>query len=215
MLHIHSEYVLFYYRYVDDLCAVVPSFEINSFFECFNSFHSRLQFTLEIGSESLNFLDITITIKDKLLIFDWYPLTFIFDTINNRIKNIQRRRTEIHDGNDKNDESESVTSWFTVPFIPSITDKFNKFNKFNRDDIKVSYYSANKLNKFIKIQKDPRPHLSRNNVVYKITRNDCDASYVGQTSRQLKTRIAEYRNHIRWNTRSVITEHICAKDTWF
>ena len=38
---------------------------------------------------------------------------------------------------------------------------------------------------------------------------DCDASYVGQTSRKLKTRIAEHRNHIIYNTsgRSVITEH--------
>ena len=36
-----------------------------------------------------------------------------------------------------------------------------------------------------------------------------DASYVGQTGRQLKTRIAEHRKHINWNTtiRSVITEH--------
>ena len=38
---------------------------------------------------------------------------------------------------------------------------------------------------------------------------DCDASYVGQTDRQLKTRITEHRNYIRWNTstRSVITKH--------
>ncbi|KYN33415.1 hypothetical protein ALC56_12127, partial [Trachymyrmex septentrionalis] len=35
-----------------------------------------------------------------------------------------------------------------------------------------------------------------------------EASYVGQTGRQLKTRITEHRNHIRYNTsvRSVITE---------
>jgi len=39
--------------------------------------------------------------------------------------------------------------------------------------------------------------------------NDCNVSYVGQMGRQLKSRIAEYRNHIRWNTstRSVIIEH--------
>lgn len=38
---------------------------------------------------------------------------------------------------------------------------------------------------------------------------DCDASYVGQTGRTLKTRISEYRNHINRNTdqKSVITEH--------
>ncbi|KYM98107.1 hypothetical protein ALC62_11196 [Cyphomyrmex costatus] len=56
------------------------------------------------------------------------------------------------------------------------------------------------MRKYIKVQKDTRPHTSRNNVVYKIQCNDCDASYVGQTSRQLKTRITEHRNHIRHNT---------------
>lgn len=46
-------------------------------------------------------------------------------------------------------------------------------------------------------------------VVYKIKCMDCDAVYVGQTSRQLRTRISEHRNDIRRNntTHSVITEH--------
>jgi len=44
-------------------------------------------------------------------------------------------------------------------------------------------------------------------MVYKLTWNDCDASYIGQTCRQLK--ISEHFNHIRRNTstHSVITEH--------
>jgi len=46
-------------------------------------------------------------------------------------------------------------------------------------------------------------------VVYKVSCNDCDASYVGQTSRQLKKRISKHRNHIRRNTSqlSVLTNH--------
>ena len=49
----------------------------------------------------------------------------------------------------------------------------------------------------------------KSNVICKISCNNCDASYVGQTGRQLKIRITEHRNHIRHNTsvRSVITEH--------
>jgi len=47
------------------------------------------------------------------------------------------------------------------------------------------------------------------NVVYKISSKNCEASYVGQTCRQLKTRISEHKNHILRNTsiHSVITEH--------
>lgn len=38
---------------------------------------------------------------------------------------------------------------------------------------------------------------------------DCNASYVGQTGRKLKTRIDEHRKHINKNTssKSVITDH--------
>jgi len=52
-------------------------------------------------------------------------------------------------------------------------------------------------------------HTSKSNVVYKISCNNCDASYVGQMGRQLKTRITEHRNRIRHSTsvRPVITEH--------
>ncbi|KAM0737155.1 hypothetical protein ACS0PU_000248 [Formica fusca] len=51
--------------------------------------------------------------------------------------------------------------------------------------------------------------MARQNVIYKIDCNDCDASYVGQTRRQLNTRITEHKNHIRRNAsnHSVITEH--------
>jgi len=47
------------------------------------------------------------------------------------------------------------------------------------------------------------------NVAYEISCCDCDASYVGQTGRQLKSRISKHKNHIRRNgtTHSVITNH--------
>jgi len=44
----------------------------------------------------------------------------------------------------------------------------------------------------------------------KICCNDCNASYVRQTGRLLKTRVSEHRNHIRRNAPSVsvITNHV-------
>jgi len=46
------------------------------------------------------------------------------------------------------------------------------------------------------------------NVVYKISCKNCDASFMRQTCRQLKTRISEHKNLILRNTSSlsVITE---------
>jgi len=85
----------------------------------------------------------------------------------------------------------------------------DKFKRFNKNDMRVSFHSPNEMGKYIKVQKDICPRTSKSNVVYKISCNNCDASYVGQTGRQLKIRITEHRNHIRHNTsvRSVITEH--------
>ena len=84
-----------------------------------------------------------------------------------------------------------------------------KVSRLNSERMRVSFYSTNKLRKFIKVHKDPLPRDKKLNVVYKISCKSCDASYVGQTCRQLKSRITEHKNHIRWNTstRNVITEH--------
>jgi len=52
--------------------------------------------------------------------------------------------------------------------------------------------------------------MFKTNIVYKIKFNECDVSYVGQTKRQIRTRIKEHRNNIKLDkTRhSVITDHI-------
>ena len=75
--------------------------------------------------------------------------------------------------------------------------------------IHLAYKRINTLGRFIRGHKDVRPKLFHTNVVYKIDCRDCEASYMGQTGRCLKTRINEHKNHIIWNTtqHSVITEH--------
>ena len=102
-------------------------------------------------SLTLNFIKKNLTFIINILIKNDYLLKFIFDTINDRIKNIQhggtiehdRIREILSDRTNTNEESKSIISWFTVSFIPFI---IKKFNKFNRDNIKVPYYSSNKLN---------------------------------------------------------------------
>ena len=68
----------------------------------------------------------------------------------------------------------------------------------------------NNLNRFIKVQKDKSISNNHNNVVYKINCKDCDVSYVGQTKRQLRTRLKEHSNNIKLDSskHSVVSEHI-------
>ncbi|XP_071573294.1 uncharacterized protein [Temnothorax nylanderi] len=63
----------FYTRYVDDIAMAVPSTSCVHTLEIFNSFHPRLQFTMEIGvDDRLNFLEVTIIRSKNHLLFDWF-----------------------------------------------------------------------------------------------------------------------------------------------
>jgi len=139
-----------------------------------------------------------------LLLENDYPLKFIFDTINTRLKYlISHHKQQRKEKNPK----ENNKKWLTIPFIEAISGKFKHAIK--DVDAGISFYSINKLGTVIKGHKDTLPNSSQMNVVYKLNCKDCNASYVGQTSRLLRTRITEHKNHINRNTtvHSVITDH--------
>jgi len=112
-----------------------------------------------------------------------------------------------HYTQNKTDESKKNQKWFTIPYINTISQKLKHVTK--DLDTRTSYYSINKLGTIIKGQKDNIPKLLQTNLVYILSCTDCDATYVGQTGRTLKTRISEHRKHIKktTTTQSVITEH--------
>ncbi|XP_071638462.1 uncharacterized protein [Temnothorax longispinosus] len=263
-------HIPFFFRYVDDIAMAIPNDTVDFTLQTFNSFHPRLQFTIEIGDNKLNFLDTTIINNNGLIEFDWYhkptfsgrylnyyschpssqkrgtiiglidrafllshprfhrknleliisillnndyPLDLIFNTIHERLKSLFYKQTKKQNSDDVDDAS--FKKWFTVPFFPSFSAKFKDI--FRGSDTHLAYYSVNKLNKFIKVQKNALPFYQNSNVVYKIFCRDCDASYVGQTCRQLKTRISEHRSHINRNSssHSVITDHRIHNDHEF
>jgi len=81
---------------------------------------------------------------------------------------------------------------------------------FDKSIFMTGYRSLNKLDRIIIIQKDFTEHTHKNNIVYKINCNNCDASYVRQTKRKMRTKIKEHQNNIKLDKskHSVITEHI-------
>lgn len=84
--------------------------------------------------------------------------------------------------------------FFTVPYIEGISERITEpFVKLN---FVPAFRSLNKLNKIIKAHKDLISYDNRKNIVYCIKCNDCHAVYVGQTKRQLITRIKEHKDNI-------------------
>jgi len=66
----------------DDIVIAVPSDIIDFILTTFNSFHPRLQFILEIGGNSINFLDVTIINNNN---YSNIVLNFHFDWENVQI----------------------------------------------------------------------------------------------------------------------------------
>jgi len=146
----------------------------------------------------------------ELLLENGYPFNLIFEKINNRIKTLiyKNRNLILNNNHDKNNSSDDINrKVIVIPYIKkrseSIIDKSEYITRFR---------VLNNLGRFIKIYKDSNNLLNNNNnVVYKISCRDCIAwRYVGQTKRQLKTRIKEHCNNYKLlsTNPSVITEHM-------
>jgi len=264
--------ISFYYRYVDDIILAAPNEKITKIVEIFNSFHDRLQFTVEYeNNRTLNFMDLLLCVVGDKIVIDWfhketfsgrflsfysnhpmchkigiifnlidraillshpkhhqknieicidllldngYPLDLIFDKIDTRIKKIflNKVHSDMNNSilpNKKNDtDLETNKKFFVIPYMCGISETVASL--FNKSVYTVGFKGLNKLDKIVRVQKDYTEHSHKNNVVYKINCKNCDASYVGQTKRQIRTRIKEHYNNIKTDKskHSVITEHI-------
>jgi len=133
-------------------------------------------------------------------------LNMIFHYANRRIRklarNISHRRTENNVEHSSSEENNN-NIFIVFPYVKDIT----KTVKTSIVDSGVTLgYRC--LNGIIKPHKDKNT-MDENNVV-KLLCKDCDASYVGQTKRQLKTRIKEHKSNIKLdpNKYSVVSKHI-------
>jgi len=73
----------FYIRYVDDIALAAPCILFDELLDTFNSFHPRLKFTMEVGGSQLNFLELSIIIRNSFMIFDWYQKLIFSERIFN------------------------------------------------------------------------------------------------------------------------------------
>jgi hypothetical protein len=117
----------------------------------------------------------------QILLDNNYLLDFIFSSINNRLKKLFNKT--------KDDSNNNKNSFFTIPYMEEISNGFTQITK--KHKFKIAFRCCNKLNKFIRTDKDSLNHMKLSDVMYKISCLECDATYIGQTKKNWEQ---EYAN---------------------
>ena len=114
--------------------------------------------------------------------------------------NLVNNRTE------ESKEKENIR-YVKVPYIKGTSERLNRILR--PVGISLAMKPTNKISTSIRSVKDRIEKDDRNCVVYKIGCNDCDSCYIGETGRQLGTRISEHKNNIRTlYDRSQLVQHM-------
>jgi len=140
------------------------------------------------------------------LLENCFPLTFIFTTINTRIRTLANR-TGIDSDNKNQLGHIKEKTFFTIPYIKSVSESFRPIA--NKYGFNIAYSVPNTLNKYVKRGKDIIDPKSHSAIVYKINCLNCNSSYVGQKKRQFKTRLKEHMADInkKNGVLSVVSNH--------
>ncbi|MGL5623314.1 hypothetical protein [Cetobacterium sp.] len=89
-------------------------------------------------------------------------------------------------------QKENVITTIKIPYLQNTAESIRAFlAKYN---IRTVFQINNTLKKMLTHLKDPIKKDDQTNCVYKVKCQDCNATYVGETSRQLKTRLKNIKD---------------------
>ena len=104
--------------------------------------------------------------------------------------------------------------WLRVPYLGKQGEHLVRklIRKLQRNLTKrvkfIVIYQTKKISYFLP-KKDKIPELDRNNLVYEFSCPSCSKTYIGKTSRNLRTRLTEHTPTItRTNNNSAISDHL-------
>ena len=89
------------------------------------------------------------------------------------------------------EEKDDPRSCVTIPYIQGVLEAVTRI--LSDINVQVHMKPFRTLRRILSHPKDRIPDDDKSSIVYKINCRDCDASYVGETGRALKTRMSEYR----------------------
>ena len=130
------------------------------------------------------------TIKN-LLMLNNYPKIFINKHIKSRVfqlKNKDKNSFFIPKNNEREIDYKCVVS---IPYYGNLSCKIKR--QLKEYNITTVFRNTSKLDKYIKLGKEPLEKFEISNVVYTISCLDCSKTYVGQTGRMLFVRCDEHK----------------------
>ena len=118
----------------------------------------------------------------KALEQNGYPRRFVFS-----------RSQASHHSKEK--EKPTLNGFAVIPYVQCVCEAISRVLRDVR--IKVCFKPMNTLRRLLSRPKDVIPLWSKSNVVYKVKCKECKASYVGETTRRLETRMTEHRRAVQ------------------
>lgn len=133
-----------------------------------------------------------------------YPKPFLQSCLNQSSQPIINRE-ENGTGAPNNVENERQPL-IILPYVQGMSERIS--NVLKRHNITVAHKPVKTLSSVFRKPKDKLDRDCTTCVVYKVNCKDCDAVYIGQTSRSLKTRIREHSHAIaKSDKNSLLVQH--------
>lgn len=118
---------------------------------------------------------------------------------------IRQCHSKINNNEVQNNEEE--IRYVKTPYIHGASERISRILK--PYGVKLGMKPSNSIKSKLGNLKDEVPFVDKNSVVYKLECKDCNSCYIGETGRQLGTRLTEHRSNIRnLYNRSQLVEHI-------
>ncbi|XP_044759503.1 uncharacterized protein LOC123317202 [Coccinella septempunctata] len=209
-------------RFVDDLLCAVPKDQVAYTLERFNEQHQSIQFTLEEETNGgVPFLDtMVMRTPENRIILDWYRKPTSSGRYLNYFSNhSHRQKLMVENGYPKGllarlifntaltprpqsmgdnphtvDNPASLT-FATIPLINNMS--YDLINLLKTSTLRIVPKNEFKIEKLFSRKKDRLDVGNTMGVVYSIPCSECMEVYIGQTSQQLKRRIAQHRSDIK------------------
>ena len=97
---------------------------------------------------------------------------------------------ECHRSRKDTEDKDDPRSCITIQYVQGVSEAVTRI--LSDINVQVHMKPFRTLSKILSHPKDRIPNDDKSNVVYKTNCFDCDATYVGETRRALKTRVSEY-----------------------